>query len=130
MAIHIETISSQQVAVRRALKIILLQLDKDLYGIELRLVPIISLKKDEIMAARLKKVEIKHSQICSNIKTYEIEGIKNIDNLISPGSELTLRKLIMKIKTADEKSFAITITRNWRGPLEVWVKNKCKNMQV
>ena len=74
MAIHVETIGSQQVAVRRALKSILPQLDKDFHGIELRLVPILSFKIDDIMAALLK-----HSQICINIKTHEIEGINNID---------------------------------------------------
>ena len=91
MAIHVEIIGSQQVAVRRGLKIILPQLDKDLHGIELHLVPILSLKTDEIMESRSKQVAIKYSQIFSNIKTYEIEGITNIDNLISSGSELTLR---------------------------------------
>ena len=78
------------------------------------------------MAALLKQVSIKHIQISSNVKTYGIEGIDNIDNPISPGSELTLRKLVMDVKTEDGERFAITITRNWRGTLELWVKKKHK----
>ena len=61
------------------------KLDKDLHGIELHLVPILTYKTDENMAARLKHVAIKHSQISSNIKTCEIEGINNVDNPISSG---------------------------------------------
>ena len=64
MAIHVETIGSQQVVVRRELKIILPQLDKDLYAIELSLVLILSFKTDEIISTLLKQVAIKHSQIC------------------------------------------------------------------
>ena len=89
MMVHVETICPQQDSVRRVLKIILLQLNKYLYGIELRLVPILSCKTDENIGARLKHVAIKHSQVSSNIKTHEIEGINNIDNDICPGSELT-----------------------------------------
>ena len=73
------------------------------------------------MAARLKYVAIKHSQIYSNVKTREIEGINNIDIHISPGSELTFRKLIMDIKDENIKRFAIAITRNWKDMLGLWV---------
>ena len=69
------------------------------------------MQMDENMTARLKQVEIKHSQISRNNKTHEMEGINNIDNPISPRSEITLRKLIMDVKTEDGERFAITITR-------------------
>ena len=130
MSVHVEAIGPQQCSLRRALKIMLPKLDKDLYKIELRLVQILSYKTDENMTARLKQIAIKYSQISSNVKTYEIEGINNIDNPISPGSELTLRKIIMDIKTEDGERFSITITRNWRGPLGLLVKKKQKNIQV
>ena len=42
MAMHVETIGPQQNSVRRALKIMLPKLDKDLYRIELRLVQILT----------------------------------------------------------------------------------------
>ena len=126
MAVHVENIGPQQDSVRRVLKIILPQFYKDLYGIERRLVPILSCKKDKNMAARLKHIAIKHSQMSSNIKTHEIKGINSIDNPIFPGSELILRKIIIDIKTEYGERLAITITRNWRGALEMWVKKKHK----
>ena len=126
MTVHVETISPRQDSVRRVLKIILAQIDKDLHSIELCLVSILSCKTDETMTSSLKQLVIKHSHISSYIKTYEIEGINKIDNHIFPGSELTLKKLIMDIKTEDGERFAITFIRNWRVELELWVKKKCK----
>ena len=32
----------------------------------------------------------------------------------------------MDLKADDGERFAITITQNWRGALELWVKKKCK----
>ena len=54
MVVHVETVSPQQDLLRRAPKIMLPRLDKDLHDIELRLVLILSYKTDENMAARLK----------------------------------------------------------------------------
>ena len=71
------------------------------------------------MSARLKHVAIKHSQISSNIKTYEIKGINNIDNPISHDSNLTPRKLIMDLRTEENERFAITMTHNWNDALEL-----------
>ena len=105
----------QQDSVRRALTAVLPKLDKDLHGIELRLVPIIAYKIYENMAARLKHVAIKHSQITSNTKAYEIEGINNIDHPLPNDPSLTLRKLIMNLKTEEGEIFSITITHNWNG---------------
>ena len=42
MAIHVETIGPQKYAVRRALTAVLPKLDKDMCGIELRLVPVLT----------------------------------------------------------------------------------------
>ena len=126
MAMNVETISPQQNAVRRSLKIILPKLEKDLYDIELHLVPILTYKTDENMAARLKHISIKHSQISRNIKTHEIEGVNNIDHPISPDSKLTLMKLIIDLKTEESEKFAIAITHSWNGALELWVKKKHK----
>ena len=102
------------------------KLDKDLHGIELRLVPILTYKIDENVAARLNHVAIKHSQVSSNIKTNEIEGINNVDNPISSGLDLTLRKLIMDLKTENDERFFVTIIHNWNGALELRVKKKNK----
>ena len=68
----------QKDSVCRALTAMLPKLDKDPYNIELRLVPVLTYKTDDNLAARLKHVAIKHSQITSNTKAYEIEGIDNI----------------------------------------------------
>ena len=112
MATHVKTIGPQQDSVRSTLRITLPKLGKDLHGIEPRLAPILTCKTDESMAALSKRVVIEHSQVSSNIKTCEIECISNIDDPISPDSNLTLRKLIMDLKTEDGEIFAITITHN------------------
>ena len=129
-ATHVEVIGPQQNVVRRALKSVLTKLDKDLRGIELLLVSILTSKTDENMEASLKHVAIKHSQIFSNIKTCEIECINNFGNPISPDSNLTLNKIVIGINTEDGESFAIAITRSWNGALELWVKKKHKKLQV
>ena len=124
MAIHVETIGSKKDSVRGALSSILPKLNKALCAFELRLVPALTYKTDENLASRLKRVAIKHSQITSNTKAYEIEGINNIDNPLPNDPSLTLRKLIMNLKTEEGEKFAITITHNWNGALELWVKKK------
>ena len=126
MEVHVETIVPQHDSVRKELKIMILQLDKDLCGIAFRLVPILSHKADENMEARLKHIAIKHSQTPSNIKTHKIKSINNIENPASPRSEPTLRKLVMGTKAENDERFAIVITRTWRGVLELWVKEKYK----
>ena len=73
---------------------------------------------------------IKHSQISINIKAHEIEDINSVDDSISSGSKLTLSKLIMDLKTEDYERFAIAITRNLNGALEIWAKKKNKKLQV
>ena len=130
MAIHVETIGPQQDSVCRALSTILPKLDKDLHGLELRLVAILTYKTDDNLAARLKRVAIKHSHITSNAKTYELEGINNIDHPLPNAPNLTLRKLIMNLKTEEGETFAITITHNWNGSLDLWAKKKHENSPV
>lgn len=112
MAIFAETIGPQQNSVRRALTTILPKLNQDLCGLELCLVPILTCKTDDNLAARLKRVAIKHSQIASNTKAYEIEGVINIYYPHPNAPHLTLRKLIMNLKTEEGKAFAITISHN------------------
>ena len=80
------------------------------------------------MAARSNHIAIKHSQIPSNIKTYEIEGVNNIDHPISPDSKLTLTKLIMDLKTEEGDKNSIENTHSWNGVLELWVKKKHKKI--
>ena len=59
----------------------------------------LSYKTDDNLAQRLRNVAVKHDQITSNVKTYEIEGITNINRVIPNTPNLALRKLIMDIKT-------------------------------
>ena len=75
------------------------------------------------MTARLKNA-IKHIHVSSNIKTHEICSFNNIENTITPGSELALLKLIIGIREKDGRRFAVTITRNWNNLMELWVKKK------
>ena len=46
-------------------------------------------KIDDNMASRLKQAAIKHDHMTSDVKSFYIDGIDNIDNPIRPGSELT-----------------------------------------
>ena len=41
-----------------------------------------------------------------------MDCIDNVVNPITPGSELTLQKLIIEIKAKDGKMFAVDVTRN------------------
>ena len=73
-------------------------MDKDLYGVKLRLVLVLAHETDVNMSSRLKQVAIKYDHTTSNIKPFKIEGIDNIDNPTTPGLELSSRKIIMGIK--------------------------------
>ena len=72
-----------------------------------------SYKTDGNLAHCLRNEVVKHNQITSDIKTYEIEGITNIDHIIPNALNLTLTKLIMDIKTEEGNSFIITTNSNW-----------------
>ena len=128
MAIHVETIAPQKDSVRRTRSTILPKLDKNMCGFELCLVLVLTYKTDENLASRWKCAAIKHSQITSNTKAYEIEGITNIDQTLPKAPNLTLRKMIMNLKTDDGESFAITITRSCNGFLELLVKISTKSL--
>ena len=114
VGIHIETIAAQTNEANRALKEILPRVSKDLYGMNLRFFPVLTCLTDDFMATRLKKVAKKHSQIISNIKTYEINDYVNIDIPLSSEFNYTLRKLIMYLRDPDGECFTVTITSNWR----------------
>ena len=92
--------------------------------------PVLTYKTDENLSSRLKRVAIKHSQITSNTEPCEIEGVTNIDQTLPNVPNVTLRKLIMNLKTDDGNSFVITITRNWNGVLKLWVKRSTKSLLV
>ena len=55
MSVHVEIIGLQQDSISRALKRILRRVYKDLHGINLRIVPMLTHKTDEIMIDRLNK---------------------------------------------------------------------------
>ena len=61
MAAHVETIEFQKDPVRRVLKSMLLHIDKDMHGIEIRVVSVLPYLIDENMAARLKKLAKKNT---------------------------------------------------------------------
>ena len=126
MGICIEIIGPQKDSVRRGLANILPKLNKHLCGLELRFIPVLSWKTDNNLACRVRNAAVKHDQITSNIKIYEIEGITNINRIIPYAPNLTLRKLIMGIKTEDGDSYIITINSNSQGTLKLCVKKKCK----
>ena len=100
------------------------RIDKDVHSIELRLVSVLTYLADDNMATCLKQVSNKHSQISSNIKECEIDSFNDVDNTITPVSELTLRKLIMEIRTEDGEMFVTTMTLNWKNFMKHWVQKK------
>ena len=61
MAAHVEAIEFQKDPVRRVLKSMLLHIDKDMHGIEIRVVSVLPYLIDENMAARLKKLAKKNT---------------------------------------------------------------------
>ena len=48
----------------------------------------------------------------SNVKTFEIGSRNSIDHLMTQGSEIDLRNLVIYIKVEDSDRFLVTITRN------------------
>ena len=99
---RVETIGLQQDSTHRELKHILPLIDKYLCDINLRLVPVLTRKIDESMASFLNQEAIKYIHTYSSIKN-EIEGISNIDNPLTPDSDLTICKLVVDIKTLDDE---------------------------
>ena len=87
-------------------------IDANLHGIELHLVLVLTHKKDKNVTSILKMVAIKHNHFISDIKPFEMDGIESIDHPMSPGTELTLRKIIMCAKAKHGKRLAVTTTRN------------------
>ena len=112
MAVHAEAIGLQKYLVRRALESSLLRIDKDLHGIELRLFVIMMYLTDKKWPHAF---AIKHSNICSSIKTCEIDSFNIIDNLMYPSLEIVLRKLSMVTKEEDGERLSVTFTSNWKN---------------
>ena len=53
-------------------------------------------------------------------------GFNNVYNLLSPGSEITLRKMIMDIKVEDGEIFHAIIRISWN----FWKNINSRNMQI
>ena len=68
MDVHIETIGLQQDYAHQTLERILPHIDKDLHGVNLSLVPVLTCKIDDSIESRLRKVVIKHNHVSRNIK--------------------------------------------------------------
>ena len=92
MTVHVETIGLQKNKVRMSLECILPRISKDHHSAIIRLFPILTYLVDINMTTRLKQVAIKHIQISSKIKAYEMGSHHNFDNPLCP--ELNLLKTI------------------------------------
>ena len=53
-----------------------------------------------------------------------------MDNPLYPGSELSLRKIMMCIKVEDGERFTLTIVRDWNNVMEPQLKKKYKKHTV
>ena len=68
MDVHAEAIGLQQDSVRQALKLILASVERDLHGINFRLVPVFMHKTHKNIATRLKQVAMNYMHVSSNIE--------------------------------------------------------------
>ena len=100
MAVHVETIKSQQLYVKRALdKILANHLRPERYGISLRLMPQIRYDMDTQQKDRLRVAAVKHKQVMSNLVDFKMCDLDTIDSPIRSLENKTLRSLIMDLKS-------------------------------
>ena len=91
---------------------ILNRIDKDFHCVDPLIVSVLTYKTDDVIEYHSKQVAIKHSRASRNVKTNEKEGVNNVDNALTLGSDLSFCKLDMNVKAQDGELFLVIITRN------------------
>ena len=125
MAVHVETIKSQQLHMKRALdKVLATCIPPERYGIDLRLMPQIKYDMDTHHKDRLRGAAIKHKQVMANLVDLKMNDLDTIDSPIRSLKNKTLRQLIMNLASASGEKLFIAIERSWQGDNTLWAKRK------
>ena len=108
MAVHVETIKSQQLHVKRALdKVLATCIPPEKYGIGLRLMPQIRYDIDTHHKDRLRVAALKHKQVMANLVDLKMNNLDTIDSPIRSLKNKTLRQLIMNLSSASGEQLFI-----------------------
>ena len=80
--VHVETINSQQVKVKRAMSKILKAIPDHVCGIELRFMPQMSCDVDSKQKQRLRNAMMKHRQALANLVEFMLTEFEEIGTLV------------------------------------------------
>ena len=81
--VHIETVKSQQVKVKRAIyRILASEIPEHMYRMELRFMPYMRYDMDSRQKLRLHNAMIMHSQVFANLVEFKLTDFEDIDSLI------------------------------------------------
>ena len=125
--IHIETVKSHQVKVKRAMYYILAyKIPSWMHGMELRFTPHMKHDVDIRQKQRLRNATMKYKQVLANLVEFKLVEFEDIDSPISSLKNKTIRKIIMELETEGGNKMFIAIERSWHGDLTLWAKRKYK----
>ena len=69
---------------------------------------------------------IKHKQVLANLVDFKLTEFEEIDSPIKDLNGMTIRQLVMDLKTENRETIFIAIERFWQGDLISWAKRKHK----
>ena len=124
--IHLETVKSKQVGVKRAVSQIIKQIPEEMYGMEIRFMPQMRYDMNSNQKQRLRNAMMKHRQVLANLVEFKLTDFEDIDSPIRSLENRTIRQLIMSLKAKNGDSLYIAIERDWNRELTVWAKRKYK----
>ena len=125
--VHIETVKSHQVKVKRAIcQILASEVPAYMYGMELRFMPQMRYDMDSRQKQRLRNAMMVHGQVLANLVEYKLTDFEDIDSSIKNLDNKTIRELIMSLESKSSDRIFIAIERSWQGELSLWAKRKFK----
>ena len=124
--VHIETIKSKQVGVKRAVSQMLKEIPEEMCGMELRFMPQMRYDMDSKQKIRLRNAMMKHRQVLANLVELKLTDFEEIDSPIKNLENKTIRQLIMNLKSKNGDKLYIAVERAWHGELALWAKRKHK----
>ena len=125
--VHIETVKSHQVKVKRAIcQILASEVPAYMYGMELRFMPQMRYDMDSRQKQRLRNAMMVHGQVLANLVEYKLTDFEDIDSSIKNLDNKTIRELIISLESKSSDRIFIAIERSWQGELSLWAKRKFK----
>lgn len=124
--IHLETVKSKQVGVKRAVSQIVKKIPEEMHGMGIRFMPQMRYDMNSAQKQRLRNAMMKHRQVLANLVELKLTDFEDIDSPIGSLENRTIRHLIMSLKAKNGDSLYVAVEKAWNGELTVWAKRKCK----